>query len=170
MPVFAAEVYGGGADTLGWLMAAAGAGSLLGAVALAQRTGEAGLERLAGVAGLVGASGLLALAMLGALYQGLMVLPLVGFALTIVIAAANILVQLRIPDQLRGRAVALFSVVFLGASPIGNLLAGAVAEAVGVRVTVAGCALLLGAGALIYMRDLGGRTSAGTVIPEEAQP
>jgi MFS family permease len=160
MPVFAAEVYSGGAETLGLLTSAAGAGSLLGALALAHRTRYAGLRVHVGITALASASALVAFGFASEIGLALALLAVLGCTLTYVVTGANTLVQLQIPDRCRGRAVALFSVVYLGSSPLGSLAAGAIAEVAGVRATIIGCGILLASGAGTYLKSVSRQESA----------
>lgn len=150
MPVFARAVFGGGAEQLGLLVGASGLGALLAALHLAQRESHVGLERLLVVAGSLVGIGLLAFSLVRSFALALMTLPLIGYAITTLVAGTNTFLQLHAEDALRGRLMSLFSVVFLGFAPLGNLLAGAIAQQVGAPLTVALCALccLLGAAGL----------------------
>jgi MFS family permease len=136
MPVLAQEVFGGGPQTLGMLLAAAGAGALAGALRLAHRTGATG-------PGLIGGAGILAglaLLLLSAVTQfalALAVLAAMGFALTSVFASTNAFIQLAVPDRLRGRIMALFAVIFIGLMPVGSLIAGSTAHFIGAQPTIA---------------------------------
>jgi MFS family permease len=73
------------------------------------------------------------------------VLVCVGFSMIIQIASSNTLVQAMVPNELRGRVMAVYSMMFLGMAPLGALLAGWLAERVGAANTVAiggaGCVL-----------------------------
>ena len=151
MPVFADEVFAGGPETLGLLVGAAGAGSLAGALMLAQRADAGNLDRILGGAGVAAGIGLLAFSALDSRWLAFMVLPVVGFSLTTLGAGGNTLIQLLVPDALRGRVVSLFSVTFLGLAPLGNLLSGSLAEVLGVQTTVALLGGLCLAGALAYL-------------------
>jgi MFS family permease len=149
MPVFAREVFGGDAQQLGLLVGAVGFGALLAALRLAQREKSAGLERVIVVSGVLAGSGLLLFSQVGSFALALATLPLVGFAITTLVAATNTFLQLEAEDGLRGRLMSLFSTVFLGFSPLGNLAAGAAAQHVGAPFTVTVCAALCLSGALV---------------------
>ncbi|MHB8745723.1 MAG: MFS transporter [Gammaproteobacteria bacterium] len=136
MPVFAREIFHGGAQTLGILLGASGAGALIAALRLAQRADPAGLERVIGIAGLGAGVGLVMFGLTAMFWLALPLLVLIGFALTTLVAAVNTFIQTLVPDALRGRVMAIFSVTFIGIAPLGNLLAGAFAHAAGVRLTV----------------------------------
>lgn len=153
MPVFAKEVFGGGSESLGYLLGAMGLGSLLGALHLARREHSGGMDRTAGAAGVVAGVALLGVSGLDRLSWALPVLLVAGFCHTTLVASTNALIQLLVPDELRGRIMSLFSTVFIGLMPFGSLGAGAAAEHIGPRLTLAAFALLsLGGGVWFLTR------------------
>ncbi|ROR35009.1 MFS transporter [Inmirania thermothiophila] len=158
MPVFADQVLGGGPQTLGLLLGAAGGGSLLGALRMARRRGTSGFGRLVGRAALAAGVALMVLSQVRSTAVALAVLPLLGLGFTTVVAGSNTFIQLHVPDALRGRVMALFSVTFIGMTPVGHLIAGAVAEAAGVPATIAlyGAACVLAAAGFGLMLARGG--------------
>ncbi|MFA7096102.1 MAG: MFS transporter [Gammaproteobacteria bacterium] len=153
LPVFAKEVYGGGPETLGMLYGAVGAGALLGALRLAHRAGSTNTLRGVGPAGLGVGMALVVLAAAAWFWLALSVLAVTGFALTTLVASSNTSIQMRVPDALRGRVMALFSVVFLGLAPIGSLAAGGMAHVLGAPAAVGllGVVCLAGAGAFMLI-------------------
>src|ERR1700681_2415554 len=62
-------------------------------------------------------------------------------------ASSNTLIQAMVPDALRGRTMAVYSMMFMGMAPIGALLGGALSDRLGAPLTVAigGLASVLGA-------------------------
>jgi len=154
LPVFAVKVYGVGAGRLGMLMGAIGAGALVGAFALAGRRSLAGIERLILGTG-VAAGGALALFALTPVFElALVFLAVTGFCITRVLASSNAFIQMTVPDQLRGRVMALFSVAMQGMMPIGNLAAGAGGDLLGAPLTVAFSGALLIAAILFLGQPL----------------
>ena len=151
MPVIADQVFQGGPGTLGLLLGAAGAGSLVGALALAYRANANGLDRVIGVAGIAAGIALAGFSASHILWLSMATLMLVGFCLTTLVASSNMLIQLLVPDELRGRVISLFSVTFLGASPIGNLIAGALTESIAVTSTVLGYSIICATASLLYL-------------------
>ncbi|HUH14021.1 MAG TPA: MFS transporter [Longimicrobiales bacterium] len=136
MPVFATDVLGGGPDTLGFLMAAQGAGALAGALYLASRRGVQGLGRvIAFSAGIFGA-GLIFFGLSRWLWLSLPLLALAGFGIMVQMAACNTFLQSVVGDGMRGRIMSLYTMAFVGTMPLGSLVAGAVAERVGAPLTV----------------------------------
>lgn len=136
LPVFAARIFHGGPQTLGLLVGAAGAGALVGALFLAQRHRTDGLQGIIAAAGLLAGAALVLFSRTTHLGTALAVLPVVGFALTTLVASTNTFLQLSAPEALRGRVMSLFSVLFIGMAPLGNLMAGALAHGLGAPVTV----------------------------------
>jgi len=61
----------------------------------------------------------------------------VGYFMMLQMACSNTLIQVMVPDALRGRAMAVYSMMFMGMAPIGALLGGALADRLGAPVTVA---------------------------------
>lgn len=148
MPVFAAEVLGGGAHTLGFLMTATGGGALLGALWLASRRTIAGLARNIPIAGVIFSCGLMAFAFSRTLWLSIVLLVVAGFGFIVLVASGNTLVQTVVEDAKRGRVMAFFLMAYFGTTPFGSLVAGAVSARIGAPDTLAiGAALCLaGAG------------------------
>src|SRR5258708_35553156 len=65
------------------------------------------------------------------------ILFVVGFAATSQMAATNTTIQNRVPDELRGRVMAVYATMFMGVQPIGALLAGGIAKRIGAPLTLA---------------------------------
>ena len=151
MPVFADRQYGGGSDTLGQLLSAAGAGSLIGAINLARKKGNALLAPSIGRAGVVGAIALALFAWNEQLYPSMVILLVAGFSVTTVVATTNSYIQAQVDDQIRGRVMSLFSMIFVGMAPFGSFTAGAVAEWIGIQSTVSIFSLLGLTAALLFL-------------------
>ena len=137
MPVFARSILHGGARELGILMAASGIGALGGALSLAARRHVHGLGAwVAMAAGSFGiALGLFSLS--HTFWLSVVLLVPVGASMMVEMAASNTLIQAMVPNALRGRVMAVYSMMFLGMAPFGGLWAGYAAERIGAPVTVA---------------------------------
>lgn len=154
MPIFAAEVLHGGPKALGLLMGATGLGAVLGALTLASRRGVTDLERWIAIA-CVGIGASLALFSLSrAFWLSWLLLVPAGFAMMIEMAGTNTLVQSMVPDALRGRVMAVLSMMFMGLSPVGALLAGWLAQRIGAPATVAAGGVCCMAGAAVFAARL----------------
>jgi MFS family permease len=78
---------------------------------------------------------------------------LLGWSVIAIAATTNTLIQMTVPDRLRGRVMSIYTTVFAGSSPIGGLIAGAIAAAAGVAAALAvGGAVSIGAAALAGIR------------------
>lgn len=149
LPVFAREIFQGGAETYGFLVAAAGTGSLSGALFLAWRGGHTlqGLDRVVAHATVVGSMALAAFTMTPNTAWAYPCVGILGGCVILVVAGHNTLIQTSVEEIYRGRVMALFSTAFLGIAPLGSLMVGSLAAGVGVRPTLlacSGCALILG--------------------------
>ncbi|HUD63152.1 MAG TPA: MFS transporter [Candidatus Sulfotelmatobacter sp.] len=136
-----------GAVRLGILMGATGVGALLGALTLAVRSGVKGLGRwIAVCCGGFGLS-LILFAFSKSFWLSVLLLLPVGYFIMLQMASSNTLIQVMVPDALRGRAMALYSMMFMGMAPVGALLGGALSDRLGAPLTVAlgGLASLAGA-------------------------
>jgi MFS family permease len=147
MPVFADKILHAGPRGLGLLMSANGVGSLIGSLLLASRSGLTGLGRwiVFGSAGFGAA--LILFSQSRSFALSLLILAAVGFCMFYQITASNTLIQAMSPNALRGRVIAILSMLNLGVVPFGALLAGFLAEHFGAPLTVAvgGLACILGA-------------------------
>jgi hypothetical protein len=78
----------------------------------------------------------------GHFYFSLTILFVIGWGLVSFLATANSFIQLSVPDNLRGRAMSVYTFVFLGTAPIGNSLMGIVADFIGAAHAVSISALV----------------------------
>ncbi len=131
MPVYARDVFHGGPATLGLLMGASGCGALISALMLASRRRPHGLESILLLA--LGVIAVIAAAFAGNRHLDVaIVLSLLsGASFITVVTSCNILLQSIVPDTLRGRIMALYSMSFLGMMPLGSLLSGSLAHRYG---------------------------------------
>jgi MFS family permease len=152
MPVYAREIYGGDARTLGLLLGCAGGGALAGTIYLAARRSLDGLVRVIGLAPVIAGLGLLVLAASHSLWLAVPALVAVGFGVISAVASGNTLIQSRVRDELRGRVMSIFTMAFLGVAPLGSLAAGALASAIGAPWTLTFGGLCCVAAGLAFLR------------------
>jgi MFS family permease len=126
-----------GAMRLGILMGATGVGALLGALTLAMRSGVKGLGRWITVCCAGFGLSLILFAFSKLFWLSVILLLPVGYFIMLQMACSNTLIQVMVPDALRGRAMAVYSMMFMGMAPIGALLGGALADRLGAPMTVA---------------------------------
>jgi MFS family permease len=145
MPIFADTILHGGARGMGVLMGASGIGAVLAAVLLAGRGPAKGLEQVAWL----GAAGtgltLACFAYSRVFWLSALLLVPVGMTMVAHMTSNNTLVQMLIPNEMRGRVMAFHAMVFTAAMPIGALIAGVAAHHLGAPLTIAlgglGCIL-----------------------------
>lgn len=137
MPLFADQLLHGGPRALGILMGCSGAGALCGAVTLAMRKTIKGLGRWVAVACSSFGVALILFSFSRTLWLSAVLLVPVGFFVMIQMASSNTLIQSMVPDQLRGRVMAVYSMMFMGMAPFGALTAGSIAHNIGAPWTVA---------------------------------
>jgi MFS family permease len=154
MPIFAGKILHGGARQLGWLMGATGVGALAGALTLASKRDVRGLGRWVSTAATSFGVFLTLFAFSRNLWLSIALLMPVGFAMMTQMGATNTLLQVMVPDRLRGRVMSLYSMMFVGMGPIGALLAGVLAAKIGAPATVAIGGLTCLIGGLIFTRHL----------------
>jgi MFS family permease len=93
----------------------------------------------------------------------------VGFCMMLEMSASNTLIQAIVPDELRGRVMAVYSMMFMGMAPFGALVAGALADRIGAPVTVALGAIACVGGAILFgMRLPSFRVEARQLIRAQA--
>jgi MFS family permease len=136
MPVIASKVLHGGPNTLGVLMTASGAGALIGTFYLASRHTVLGLGKVIVAATLVLGVGLIAFSQSHSLLVSMLILPFVGAGMMLQSAGANTILHTIVDEDMRGRAMAFFSVAVMGTMPIGSLLAGILADRIGAANTI----------------------------------
>ncbi|MEK7391353.1 MAG: MFS transporter [Fibrobacterota bacterium] len=132
LPVVARDLLHGDAKTLGLLMAAGGAGSLVAALTLAARKSVRGLMSRIAVAALVSGAGVMALAFATQLWVCMGFIALTGFGFVTCAGGANAVIQTLVDDRYRGRVMSLYTLAFLGTSTFGSLGAGWLADGMGV--------------------------------------
>lgn len=150
MPLFAADVLQGDAQTLGILTGSLGAGALSGALFLASRKNILSIPGLTFMAATVFSGGLMVFALSKSTILSMIALVVTGFGMIMHFNATNTLLQSISDENKRGRVVSLYSLTFMGITPLGSLLAGAIAEYIGVPYTVFGLAILCLASALFF--------------------
>jgi len=126
-----------GAVRLGILMGASGVGALLGALTLAIRTGVKGLGRWVTVCCAAFGVSLILFAVSKSFWVSVLLLLPVGYFIMLQMASSNTLIQVMVPDALRGRVMAVYSMMFMGMAPLGALLGGVLSDRVGAPMTVA---------------------------------
>jgi MFS family permease len=152
-PAWAVDILGGDAATTGLLHSARGLGALIGALTIASLGRFQFRGRLLTIGSFVFPVLLIVFAFIRWLPLSLVTLAVMGWGFMIFINLSNSLVQTQVPDEVRGRAMSVYSMSFFGLMPIGALLAGQAAGIIGEPATViAGGVILLGISTLTLLR------------------
>jgi len=146
MPVFAREILQGGANTLGFLMAAAGVGALAGAIYLASRKNVFGLDKIIVVSSCSFGVGLICFSFSRLVVLSMLFMAVTGFGMVVQLAASNTILQTIADDDKRGRVMSIFVMSFMGLAPFGSLLFGGLADVIGAPYTllIGGVCVLIG--------------------------
>jgi MFS family permease len=169
IPALAREVLNTDATGYGFLMAATGIGSLVAALGIA----FSGRSRPAiiPIGALILGIGLVAASLIQVFSFALVAMLLIGFGAIGMAATANTTVQLAVPDELRGRVISVYTTVFVGSTPVGGLLMGAIASSWSVDASLAiagvGC-VATGLLSLVWLRRIKGAAMFRAVSPAQA--
>jgi MFS family permease len=163
LPVFARDILHGEAHTYGFLMAAAGTGAFASALLLASRRSVLGLGKFIPIAAAVFGIAIAAFAFSHVLWLSLALLFVAGLGMMAQIASSNTILQTIVDDDKRGRVMSLFTMSFMGMAPFGSLLAGALADRIGVTYTLFMGGMVCVAGAAVFASTL--RTLRDHIIP-----
>jgi len=150
MPFFADDIFHRGSRGLGILMGAMGIGAVVGTLVLARRTRLSGLGKVMVISGLTTGACYLAFAFSPSFYLSLALMPLIGYSVMRQMASANTTIQTLIPDEYRGRIMALYSMTVVGLGPFGSLASGALAGRFGARATMATGGVLALVSSLVF--------------------
>ncbi len=154
MPVFARDIFHGGPQTLGLLMAATGLGAFTGAVFLASRDTVLGLGQLIGLASTLFGLCLIAFSLSNVLGLSLGLLFISGFGMMIHMASSNTLIQLIVEDDKRGRVMSFYTMAFMGTAPIGSIIAGSLAARWNVHIVLFASGILCLIGSAVFRSKL----------------
>lgn len=143
LPAWATDVLHGDVTTNGWLIAARGVGSLIGALMLASFSKFKIRGKLWAIGSFVMPVLLLLFAWVHWLPLSLVALVGIGWSVMMVINNNNAIIQSRVDDDVRGRVMGVYTLIFFGSMPLGSLIAGAAAEKFGEPLTVMVSAILL---------------------------
>ncbi len=134
LPLVARYTFGAGAGGYGLMTSAMGTGAVLGGLVVANRARTS--RRKLGIAGVVFGTLVLVASVMPTLGAMVLWLPLVGAGSVAFISMSNTNLQLQAAPEMRGRVMALYSVAFLGSTPVGGPIVGWVGQAVGPRAAL----------------------------------
>jgi len=154
IPVFARDILHGGAGAYGFLMAAQGAGAVVGGVMMAARSNDPAKLRQNLFWGLA-ASGA-AIVVFGLshwMWLSIIAQMVSGAGLINFMATTNTMLQLFVADELRGRVMSFYTLSFIGLAPVGALVAGYIGDYCSPQAAVVLCgAIALGCAAVLLTR------------------
>jgi MFS family permease len=134
---FAVNVLHAGPRGLGWAVSAIGIGGFGGALATAYFAQRERRSRLWLQAGLLMSAGVLVLAFVPSLRLAVCVLFAIGAGTMAMMGATSTLIQILSPDDVRGRALSIYTMIAIGVMPLGSLVDGAIGSIIGLRETFA---------------------------------
>lgn len=143
LPVVARDVLGLGADGYGGLMAVLGIGAMVGALGIAALGTGLDKGRTLRYASHAFPTLLMAFALVRIPVLNALLIFGIGIAMIVNNALVNARLQEVVPDALRGRVISLYVMVYIGASPIGSFVAGALAKWAGAAWAIGGTAALM---------------------------
>lgn len=151
LPVYARDILKTGETGLGILMGCAGAGALTGAIILTLTGNTARKGIVMATSGILFSIALLIFSFSETLWLSYTMLFFVGLGAINQLATANSILQLLVPDELRGRVMSAFTTVFLGMSPLGNFTVGILAHYTGTQMALLTSAGLCLIGTLLVL-------------------
>jgi len=160
MPIFAAETFSGDSRTFGFLIGAVGLGAVTGTFVLAARSSVRGLGRVVASTTVTAGAALIGFSLSETLWLSLAFLALFGAGLVVTAASINTILQTLAEEDKRARIISMYVMCFLGFAPIGNFIAGALAESIGVHWTLFSCGVVVAAAGSVFALRLKSWASA----------
>ncbi|GAB4411123.1 MAG: MFS transporter [Thermodesulfovibrionales bacterium] len=136
LPVFAEDILMVGPEGLGFMAGSAGIGAFTAAILIAFRGEIREKGRYMSIASLVFAASLFAFSLSENYHVSVIALILAGWGVVSFLAVGNSFIQLSTPDDLRGRVMSVYTLVFFGMAPIGNSIMGFIADTLGTATAI----------------------------------
>lgn len=143
LPAWSVNILGGDVTTNGMLLSARGVGAVIGGLMIAAIASRGKRGKMWAIGSFIVPLAIVFFALTRWLPLSLGLLGLLGFALITIMNNSNAMVQSRVPDELRGRVMGLYSLMFMGGGPIGSLLIGLLADQTSEPTTAIVCAAAL---------------------------
>ncbi|KAF2336218.1 MFS transporter [Flavobacterium daemonense] len=137
MPVFAKDIFSGNAQTFSWFESAAGIGSIVSAIYLANLRRADNMNKIMIAASLLLGFSIIILAYSNSLTIALICMALSGVGMMAQTSAINIFVQTQSSVNMRSRSISYYLMAYQGMIPVGSLIVGYVSHIIGTRNTVA---------------------------------
>jgi MFS family permease len=165
--LMATEVYGKGAGEYGLLGSTMALGSIVGALLSARRATPR--LRLVALGAVAFGSMEIVIGLMPTYWSFVVLTPLIGLTAMTTITSANTVIQMSVPAELRGRVMALYLMVFMGGTPIGAPLIGALSETFGARWGLIGGGLMTILGTLLCVGVFASAKRRPTIAPAEVE-
>ena len=143
IPAWAVSVLGGDVRTNGLLLSARGLGALIGALMIAWLSHRGIRGKLWTAGSFVLPITMIAFSLARWLPVSMLILVFTGWSFMVQVNTSNALVQSKVPDELRGRVMSVFTLIFFGGMPLGSLWVGSMASRLGAPMTVVINAVIL---------------------------
>jgi len=127
LPVFAKDVFKGGAAAFSWFESATGLGALVGSIYIAGLKSSRKMINVVIYSSLLFSVGVLLLSSASGLLPAILFSGVAGLGMMALTSAINTYIQTHVPDRMRGRALSYFIMAYQGIIPVGSLLIGALA-------------------------------------------
>jgi MFS family permease len=167
-PALGLEVFNGGATAVGLLYAAPGAGALIGALTTGWVKSVRRQGRAVIIAVVIWGAAIAVFGLVDVLWVALVLLAVAGWADVVSAVFRNTILQLSVPDHLRGRLSAIQIAVVQGGPRLGDLESGIVADAFGTTFSVVSGGVACVVGALVLATALPGFRNQSTLLPQPA--
>jgi len=135
LPIFARNILHGNAQTQGLLLSFAGIGSLSSAIYMASRKTIQGLPALSMTMAAIGSLALILFAQSTSIILSMVLMLVIGWGMTLQMAATNTLIQSTVSDEMRGRVLSVYTMAFGSMTPFGSLLVGSLTKVMGSGLT-----------------------------------
>jgi MFS family permease len=153
VPAWAVDILGGDVKTNGLLLSARGLGALIGALMIAALSHKGIRGKLWTIGSITLPLTMIVFALARLVPVSMLILVGIGWSFMVQVNTSNAMVQSRVPDELRGRVMSVFSLIFFGGMPLGSLLVGTLAARLGApQVVIINACLLLGFAMFVLLR------------------
>jgi MFS family permease len=149
-PIFAKDILKAGPAGYGTLLAGAGVGAIFGALITASRNGNQGTFLINALGQGTLGIGIIAVALTPHIEISALWMVIIGMSVAVQLSSTNAYLQTNSPAHLRGRVISIYIWIFSGLSPLGSLVAGAIAEHAGAVATAIICGSVCLLGSVFY--------------------
>jgi len=151
MPLVIEEVYNNSASAMGFLLAPAGLGAIVGNIYLTSNHQRYDLCKTIILGALISSSALILFSISNLYWMSLILMSLVGFGFILQVVSSNMIIQKLTDDNKRGRVMSLYTMAYMGMIPIGSITAGIIANFIGATYTLLLLGLCCSFGAIFYL-------------------